>query len=279
MRGSWLWLLVLPLAACGAEVDAGDAPVFQPLAAQPPAPHASAAETGALQPSAPAGAAPAISALLYSDLDAEVAPRIDGVVRAVRVELGDAVRAGQVLAVLDDGREAARTASARAALELAQTEHDRGLALRDRDLIPHAEYETLKYRLRAAEAALREAEVELGYTRITAPFTGVVTRRVTSVGRTAVEGEALFRVTALRPLRLLLRLPEAQAYAVPIGADVHIAGTGGAAAVGRVVRVSPAVDAGSGTAEVLVDVPRPGSLRPGSEVLVSLAPTPSRERP
>jgi RND family efflux transporter MFP subunit len=278
MRRSLLFLLVLPLVACDSEVDAGDTPVFKPLAAQPLS-GAAATVHDTLELGAQAAVEePAMSALLYSDLDTEVAPRIDGVVRAVYVELGDAVQAGELLARLDDGREAARVASARAALELARTEHDRALALRDRDLIPRAEYETMQYRLRAAEAALREAEVELGYTRIAAPFSGVVTRRVTGVGRTATEGEPLFRVTALRPLRLLLRLPETQAYAVPVGATVHLAGSNGASAVGRVVRVSPAIDPGSGTAELLVQVPQPGSLRPGSEVAVRLETADDRER-
>lgn len=270
MRAPWILVLFLPLAGCGAEVDAGDAPVFQRLAAQPPPGPAmlvgESAEVGAPAPAAE----PGISALLYSDLDTEVAPRIDGVVKAVYVDLGDAVRAGQLLALLDDGRETARVTSARAALELARTEHERALALSERDLIPRAEYETMQYRLRAAEAALREAEVELGYTRITAPFAGVVTRRLTGVGRTAPEMEPLFRVTALRPLRLLLRLPESQAYSVPVGTTLRLAGTDGVQAEGRVARISPAVDPGSGTAELLVLVPQPGSLRPGSEVLVRM---------
>lgn len=272
MRTHWALLLVLPLAGCGAEVDAGDAPVFQALAAQPPSgTTALVSEIGEASAATTRTDEPAVSALLYSDLDTEVAPRIDGVVRSVHAELGDAVRQGELLAILDDGREAARVASARAALDLARTEHERGVALRDRDLIPRAEFETMQYRLRTAEAALREAEVELGYTRITAPFAGVVTRRMTGVGRTAVEGEPLFRVTALRPLRVLLRLPESQAYAVPVGTTVLLAGTDGAQAEGKVMRVSPAVDPGSGTAELLVHVPQPGSLRPGSEVFVRIA--------
>ena len=284
MRTPWMFVLLLPLAGCGAEVESGDAPVFQRLAAQPlPAVDENTAAGAALVSeretlTSPAPAA-TFSALLYSDLDAEIAPRIDGVVREVFAELGDAVRAGELLARLDDGRETARVTSAKAALELARTEHERGLALKDRDLIPRAEYETMQYRLRAAEAALREAEVELGYTRIAAPFSGVVTRRMTGVGRPAREEEALFRVTALRPLRLLLRLPESQAYGIPVGAAVQLTGAGNAVAEGRVMRVSPAVDPGSGTAELLVHVPQPGALRPGSEVQVQLLATSSPERP
>jgi membrane fusion protein, multidrug efflux system len=221
------------------------------------------ADGATLQP----GAATAI-AVIYSDLDAEVGPRIDGVVRSVHVEMGDAVRAGQVLAVLEDGRQVARVASASAARDLARAEFARLDSLLRNDFVTNAQHDEALYRLRMAEASLQGAEVELGYTRVVAPFAGVVTRRMTGQGRAVDPGQPMFRVTALRPLRALVRITEREARAIPVGSRAILTGDGGEEVGATVVRVSPAVDPGSGTVELLLAVPDPGPLRPGSGATV-----------
>jgi RND family efflux transporter MFP subunit len=222
-----------------------------------------ALDGAALQPAA----ATAI-AVIYSDLDAEVGPRIDGVVRSVHVEMGDAVRAGQVLAVLEDGRQLTRVASASAARDLARVEFERLDSLLQSGFVTKALHDEALYRLRMAEASLQGAEVELGYTRVVAPFAGVVTRRMTGQGRAVDPGQPMFRVTALRPLRALVRISEREARAIPVGSRAILTGDGGEEVGATVVRVSPAVDPGSGTVELLLAVPDPGPLRPGSGATV-----------
>lgn len=263
-------LACLPVSGCGPDVRAGSVPpeVRSAVTGADPAPAVTA-------PPAVEAAAPVVparyTAVLYSDLDADVGARKDGVLVALGVELGDAVRAGQVIARLEDLREAARVESARGTLELVRAEHARAEAMRDKKVIAAADYEAVLLRLRTAEAGLREAEVELELTRVVAPFDGVVTRRYAGRGRSIEEGEALYRITALHPLRALVRVPEREARALSRGHHAVLRSdiSEPAALIEAVVaRISPAVDAGSGTVEVLLLVPRPGPLRPGSTAAV-----------
>lgn len=270
---SWPSLLLL-VAACGSEVGGSEA--IPPVVAEPTAPTVPgrspatvAAPALAFDPdgagSSTAPDEPAvITVVLFSDLDADVGSRMDGVVRGVKADLGDRVAAGQTLAVLDDDAQLARAAAARAALELASREQARVAELSRKGYVTAAQDEQASYQRAAAEAALREAEIDLQHTRILAPFAGVITRRMTGLGRPVREAEPLFRVTALQPLRALARLPELSARRVRPGMAATLTADGGAQARAVVARISPAVDPGSGTVEVLLDVPRPGPLRPGS---------------
>ena len=258
-------------AACGNDVSARHAANAE-RDAPPVAEPAGDVHTSPLAPPVPeltghrAGAADgsAYVAVLYSDQDAEVGPRMDGIVRSVHADLGDAVRAGQVLAVLDDGRQIARVESAAAARDMARSEFSRMDGLVASGFVTTAQHEEALYRLRMAEAALKEAEVELQHTRVVAPFAGVVTRRMTGAGRPVDVGDPLFRITALRPLRALVRVPERDARAIPVGSTALLTGDGGDIVEARVVRVSPAVDPASGTVEMILSVTNPGPLRPGS---------------
>jgi membrane fusion protein, multidrug efflux system len=266
-------------AACGPDVGAHDASDALPL----PLPLV-AAEPGALPVSIHAAApaeldtwasvAPAAAhvAVLYSELDAEVGPRMDGVIRSVHADLGDAVQAGQLLAQLDDARQVARVASASATRDMARAEYERMNGLLQGGFVTTAQHEEALYRMRIADAALQEAQVELQHTRVVAPFAGVVTRRMAGAGRSVEEGRPLFRVTALRPLRALVRVPERDARAIRAGSRATLTADGGEDVGAAVIRVSPAVDPGSGTVELMLNVPEPGPLRPGSGATVRFQP-------
>ncbi|MBI4409256.1 MAG: efflux RND transporter periplasmic adaptor subunit [Gemmatimonadetes bacterium] len=259
-----LFLLSLGLAACGHEV--------QTDAAAPAADTMAAGSAGA---AADAAAGAQLMSVLYSEHDAEVTARMDGVVRALAVELGDRAAPGQILAVLEDDAEAAAVEAARADVGLAQAEHDRAVTLREQDVISQAELEKALYRLKAAEAALRSATVAHGYTRIRAPFAGIVSQRFVRLGQSVTEGDPLFRITALRPLRVRVRVPEAEASGLSVQQSLRVRSIAGEEVAGLVARIAPTVDPASGTVEVLVDIPAPGALRPGSSVTVDLPAQPA----
>jgi len=219
---------------------------------------------------AAAGLGATFSTVLFSEHDAEVGARMDGVVKSIAVELGDRIQAGQLLAVLADEEEAAAMESARATLDLARLEHERARQLSERNLVSTADLEQAAYRIRAAQAAVRETEVRLGYTRIRAPFAGVLSRRFVRIGQSVEKAEPLFRVTALSPLRAQIRVPELQARSLAPGQTLRFRSPGGEEVTGSISRIAPAVDPASGTVEVLVSIPSPGALRPGSAVSAAL---------
>jgi RND family efflux transporter MFP subunit len=270
--------VLIAAAGCGRDIESqpasSAAPALAdspPMLADSPPSSLTVSATAPLPAERRAGHLPmTLPAVLYSERDAELRVRVDGVVGTITAELGDRVRAGQLLAVLVDAEEASVLAAARATAEHAARVHDRALALRAQDGITEAELDQERYRLRAAEAALQAAQVRHEYTRIRAPFDGVVTRRFIRVGQSLETGDPLFRVTALHPLRAQVRVPEHEAAGLAVAQPVLVRGVHGATAEGVILRIAPAVDALSGTVEVLVDIVQPAGLRPGSAVQVEL---------
>jgi macrolide-specific efflux system membrane fusion protein len=127
-----------------------------------------------------------------------VGSRVSGVLRRLHVTVGDRIESGQLLAELDPTEFEARHEQARAALETAGVERDfarlqfeRAEDLIRSQVIAHTEFEDARRafmaseaRVREAEAMARSAEIQLGYTRIRAPISGVVASVSTQVGET-----------------------------------------------------------------------------------------------
>jgi RND family efflux transporter MFP subunit len=130
--------------------------------------------------------------------EVRVGSRVSGILQQLHVTIGDFVEAGHLLAVLDPTEFEARRNEADALLETAITERDfaaleldRGRQLMAEEVITPAEFDSVDRtyqmavaQVRRAEAALESAEIQLGYTRITAPIGGVVASVSTQVGET-----------------------------------------------------------------------------------------------
>jgi len=130
--------------------------------------------------------------------EVQVGSRISGVLERLYVTVGDRVRRGQLLAQLDSTEHAARYAEASAALETARAEaafaaqeFTRAETMQSQGVISEADYErasrlrdVTRSQVKQAEASLRSAEIQLSYTRIVAPISGVVANVSTQVGET-----------------------------------------------------------------------------------------------
>jgi len=166
-----------------AEAD-GAAPVLQTAAVGPQSLAATVLATGVIRPQVGAQVA--------------VGSRISGVLRKLHVTAGQRVEAGQLLAELDRKesealleRAEAVLATATSELAFAQREYDRALSLSAREFIPAAELsaaqravESNAARAREARAAVSSARVQLDYTEIRAPISGVVGTVSTQEGET-----------------------------------------------------------------------------------------------
>ena len=126
-----------------------------------------------------------------------------------------------------------------------------------------------------AQGMQRSLELELEKTQITAPFDGIVARRYVRAGQTVARDERLFWVTATSPLRVRFTLPSRFVRQVSAGQRVAVTVADGNPAVeheARIIQVSPVVDPGSGTIEVLAELTRVApDLRPGMQADVHLA--------
>ncbi len=153
----------------------------------------------------------------------QIIPRVTGFLRERTFIEGQEVRAGDLLFVLErepfEAAVAARRAdlaSARAALLNAERQLARAEELVRTNNIPlatrdqrRAEAEMARARVQEAEAALRMAGIDLGYTLITAPFAGRIGRPVASVGAVvSPQSGPLATLTSVDPMHVTFRVSQ-----------------------------------------------------------------------
>jgi RND family efflux transporter MFP subunit len=208
---------------------------------------------------------------LYVEHDAAVYARSSGIVRSLLADLGSRVHSGQLLAQLESTDQEIALAQAREKFTMSRQMVERQRALKQAGVVTQADSERVEFEYREAGLELRKAQRELELTHITAPFDGVVTARSARLQRLVSSGDSLFRITALRPLLAAVRVPEAVAGEIRVGARAEVAGAGQATATALVIRASPVLDAGSGTREFVLQLDgNAGELTPGSNVSVRL---------
>lgn len=205
--------------------------------------------------------------VLKATVEAKVAGRIED----LRAVVGQKVRKGDTLAVLDAREIQARLESANALREQAQKDLDRiGRLVRD-GAATAAELDAVQARHRVAVAAAAEAATWLDQTRITAPFDGVVTRKPADVGDLASPGRGLFEIEDPDRLRFEADLPEALLAGIRTGVVLPVRiGERGAPVEATVSEISPVSDPVSRTARVKFDLPAAAGLRSGQFGRVSV---------
>jgi RND family efflux transporter MFP subunit len=211
-----------------------------------------------------------LPAQLYVEHDAVVAARSPGTVDAVLADLGTVVQPGQLLAKLESIDQEIAVGKAEVAHADAERLASRLRVLTVSGAATVADSEQAELRERDAALALRKARRDLELTRIVAPFAGVITARNARPRRLVAAGDTLFRVTASGPLLARVRVPEAAAPEIRVGAEARAVSLGGVVAAAKVIRASPAIDAASGTREVVVEVAPGSKLVPGASVDVRL---------
>jgi membrane fusion protein (multidrug efflux system) len=232
----------------------------------------------------------------------EITAQREGVVSKIYVEAGTRVKAGTLLAQLDDRQVNANLEAARAKTrsiendlknwqseaEVVKSDYVRAQKAWAQGLIPEEQLEHSKYKaeseqwdikrvtelLNNARQEERSLELEMEKNRIIAPFASLVARRYAREGQSVGRGERLFWVTEEGPLLLRFTLPEKFLGRAKIGQilpltspdvpqETHTA---------RIKEVSPVVDPSSGTFDVLVELQGAhGELRPGMTATVRIA--------
>ena len=187
----------------------------------------------------------------------------------VRVNVGDVVRKGDVLAVFSADTVNADVAQARAALEEAQANAaeaaanaKRGEALRASGAMSEqqvAQYataaNTAAARVAAARATLTQQQLRLKYTRVVAPDSGVISARSATVGAVVGVGTELFRLIRQGRLEWRAEVTAADIGRIRPGTRAIVKAANGAEVSGKVRMVAPTVDAQTRTALVYVDLP------------------------
>jgi len=213
------------------------------------------------------------TANLVAEDQVKVLAEAEGRVEQLKVEEGDYVRKGQVLAVLvqDEARIAKskvelKASNTNAALLRAQDSFEQGL-------ISSEAYDKLRMEHEIAQQEVAEAEWRLAKTVIRAPFTARVTERFVTLGQHLRPGDELFTVADYDPLVARIFLPERDVIELEVGREVRItpaAGTG-LGFTGRIRQIAPVVDTATGTVKVTVEaVQPPDGVRPGAFVAIDI---------
>jgi HlyD family secretion protein len=210
--------------------------------------------------------------------EAKLLAQVEGRVTEVRVRDNSPVREGQVLLTLDSTEYSLGLDRARANLARAQASF-RELTLFD-DQIPdtavRGERERVaraKSGLAEAEVSVREAQLRLERSRITAPFSGRVASVKVVPGQNARPGDELVTVVDLNPIKVEVQVLESEVALLTAGrrAVVAFAAFPGEPFTGRIETINPMVERETRTARVTVLVPNPGGrILPGMYARVSL---------
>jgi membrane fusion protein (multidrug efflux system) len=213
------------------------------------------------------------TANLVAENEVKVLSEVEGRVLTLRVEEGNWVKKGQVLATLVRDDEEIAFKKAQLKETNARAAYDRAKELVDRELISREEFDKLTIDFEIAGQELAEAEWALKKTTIVAPFSGRVTARMTQLGQHVRPGDELFQVTDFDPLIARIYLPERDVLGLEEGRPVELRldASDQVAFAGRIRQISPVVDTSTGTVKVTVEATEPPKqVRPGSFVSVNI---------
>jgi RND family efflux transporter MFP subunit len=180
----------------------------------------------------------ALPASLRGNNESIIYARTTGYVSGWYKGIGDRVKKGDLLAVLDAPEQEQELAQARAQREQIAAQSDfveqtlarwealqaRQSPISQQDLAEKRSlFRQSKADLAAADANVKRLEQLQGFRRITAPFNGILTRRSVELGDLiANTGKELFAITQTDPLRLTIWVPQAYATTLSVGTQVNV---------------------------------------------------------
>jgi RND family efflux transporter MFP subunit len=223
----------------------------------------------------------------------DLASQMMGNIVEIRVHEGDRVYRGQVLAVIDDSQPRAavdratatelaaqqQLVAANSDLALADSTLKRYQYLYEQKVVSQQEFDEVNARQQTflarrdiaqagqaqARAALNQATTSLAYTRIRAPFNGIVTHKKVDSGTLASPGMPIFTVEDMSRYQLEVAVNESDLWCVRPGGHVSVAieALGNTELKGKVVEILPAADPASRAFLVKIELPTDTRLRSG----------------
>lgn len=209
--------------------------------------------------------------------EAVIGANVSGLVLAeVRVNVGDVVKKGQVLATFSSQTVAAeleqsraRAAEAEASALEAEANAERAKKVADSGALSAQQLnqyltaaQTARARAKAQLAAERAQAVRLADTRVLAPDNGVISARTATVGAVPA-GNELFRLIRQGRLEWRAEVPATQMALLKPGMPVRLDAGSGINVSGKLRMISPSVDPKTRNGIVYVDLPEPGAARAG----------------
>ncbi|MCG6928872.1 MAG: efflux RND transporter periplasmic adaptor subunit [Acidobacteria bacterium] len=202
---------------------------------------------------------------LEAENDVQIVARTQGPLVELLTEEGRQVSKGQVMARIDPKETRAQVKIAQVALQEAERVYKRAQETFKEQLISQADYDAALAAKESAEATLLDRQVQLDYTEIRAPFSAVVVDRDVKLGDNVTVGQVLFRISDFDPLLSKIQVPEKELPSLHKGQPAYLTVEAwpGERFPAKVLRLSPVVDATTGTIRVTLEVDGRDKLRPG----------------
>ncbi|MEO8000262.1 MAG: efflux RND transporter periplasmic adaptor subunit [Arenimonas sp.] len=197
--------------------------------------------------------------------ESQVVAKTSGVMVQLLAEEGQIVHKGQVLARLDGDRVRLEAQRSAATVHKLENNYRRSQELRAQKLVSADADEQIRYELETARANLALAQLELSYTNIVAPISGVVAQRMVKPGNLISLNAPVFRIVDNSHLEAVLNVPEREMSVLRQGMPLRmiVDAIPGNVFEGKVDRVSPVIDSGTGTFRVVCAFVGNDKLRPG----------------
>jgi HlyD family secretion protein len=210
--------------------------------------------------------------------EASIGAEVNGLkLNDVRVNVGDVVRKGQVLATFsaetvqaDLLQAQASLAEAEASLAAASADVARAAPLKDTGALSsqqiaqfNTQEVTARARLSAAKALVAAAQVRRNHAQLTAPDNGIISARSATVGSVVAGGVELFRMVRQGRLEWRAEVTSAEIAKIKTGAAVNVVAASGAIVNGKVRMISPTVDPVTRNALIYVDIAQHSDIKAG----------------
>lgn len=203
---------------------------------------------------------------------AEISSKITGNITILNADLGNRVNRGDLLVEISAGEISAQVQQAKAQLEQAKRNLAREEKLLKKNAATLETVKSLKDSTRIAEGAYRETMTMLEYTKITAPFTGIVTRKFANIGDLATPGKPLLQLEEESNLQVLTDIPEAMILQIKKGDRLKVfVPSVNLTTEGIVAEVSPTADPSSRSTPIKLQLQADERLRSGQFARVALA--------
>ena len=225
----------------------------------------------------------ALPGSIRANQQATLYAKVPGYLKSIAVDKGDKVQAGQALAEIEVPELLADLAKCKAELKIAEIDFKRVSAARDKapDLVTPQSVDDAAGKWEIAKANLERTETLLRYSRLTAPFSGVVTMRYVDPGAfipaatsgSSAQTAALLTIMDFNIVRVQVAVPELEAPLAREGQPVKVAveGLPGKMFEGKISRLSYALDDATRTMLIEADLANPDqALRPGMYAAVKV---------
>lgn len=248
-RARSLAVLVGTLGGIGVAAAQTPAAPASAAGSAPPAAVAVPAAPGARGQTAP------VRFLVVAARESTLAASTVGRFARVPVNLGDNVRAGQLLAAFDCGEVQARRDAARAELEAARVQYEGKLKLQGLQSAAEIEVELAAANVNKSQSQVRVVDAQLAQCNFVAPFAGRIARVHVKVGQGVNPGAPVVDIVGSGPLKARMNVPSHWLAWLKAGERLEgrIDETGGAVGL-KVARISARVDAVSQTVEIETDI-------------------------